>query len=111
MTRFFPWCYLDDASPNLRFWANKYKTMFGEDPTVFSVYGYLAIDALAAGARKAGPNLTTDSFVNAMDSIVIPADMFGTPELRFGPRKHLGSEASRLSQDGRWKIVSDYADR
>jgi branched-chain amino acid transport system substrate-binding protein len=102
--------YLDDASQPLRFWANKYKTKFNEDPAVFSVYGYEIIDAFAAGARKAGPNLTTDSFIKAMDSLVIPPDMFGSAEARFTPRQHLGSDLSRLSQiqDGRWKVVSDY---
>ena len=28
-----------DASKEVSFWANKYKTKFSEDPTVFSVYG------------------------------------------------------------------------
>ncbi len=102
--------YLDEASQNIRFWANKYKTKFNEDPTVFSVYGYNAIDAFARGAAKAGPNLTTDAFVKAMDTMVIPADMFGTAEARFGPQKRLGNDLSRMSQiqDGRWKVVSDY---
>jgi branched-chain amino acid transport system substrate-binding protein len=34
--------YLDEASQPLRFWANKYKTKFNEDPTVFSAYGYMS---------------------------------------------------------------------
>src|SRR3954466_203278 len=80
--------YLDEASQPIRFWANKYKTKFNEDPAVFSVYGYAIIDAFAAGARKAGPNLTTDSFIKAMDSMVIPPDMFGSAEARFTPRQH-----------------------
>jgi branched-chain amino acid transport system substrate-binding protein len=102
--------YLDEAAQPIRFWANKYKTKFNEDPTVFSVYGYQLIDAFAAAARKAGPNLTTESFIKAMDTMVLPADIFGSPEARFGPQKRLGNEFSRLSQiqDGRWKVVSDY---
>jgi branched-chain amino acid transport system substrate-binding protein len=102
--------YLDEASQPIRFWANKYKTKFNEDPTVFSVYGYSIIDAFLAAARKAGPNLTTDSFVKAMDTMVLPPDMFGSAEATFGPKKRLGSELSRLSQiqDGKWKVVSDY---
>src|SRR5262245_4715377 len=36
--------YLDEANQNIRFWANKYKTKFNEDPTVFSVYGYQLVD-------------------------------------------------------------------
>src|SRR3990167_5796118 len=102
--------YLDESGQNIRFWANKYKTKFNEDPTVFSVYGYNAIDAFIKAAQKAGPNLSTDSFIKAMDTMVIPPDMFGSAEGTFGPQKRLGSDLSRLSQitDGKWKVVSDY---
>jgi len=102
--------YLDEASQPVRFWANKYKTKFNEDPTVFSVYGYNAIDAFIRAAQKAGPNLSTDSFIKAMDTMSIPADIFGSPEATFSATKRLGSDLSRLSQlqDGRWKVVSDY---
>ena len=102
--------YLDEAAPNIRFWANKYKTKFNDDPTVFSVYGYQLIDSFAAAALKAGPNLTTESFIKTMDNMTFPADIFGSPEAKFGPKKRLGNEFSRLSQlqDARWKVVSDY---
>ena len=102
--------YLDESSQPIRFWANKYKTKFNEDPTVFSVYGYLAVDAFIRAATKAGPNLTTDSFIKAMDTMTIPTDIFGSAEMTFGPKKRLGNNLSRLSQiqDGRWKVVSDY---
>jgi branched-chain amino acid transport system substrate-binding protein len=102
--------YLDEASQPIRFWATKYKTKFNEDPTVFSVYGYLAIDSFLRAAQKAGPNLSTDSFIKAMDTMVIPPDIFGSAEMTFGPKKRLGSDASRLSQlqDARWRVVSDY---
>ncbi len=102
--------YLDEASQPIRFWANKYKTKFNEDPTVFSVYGYNAIDAFIRAAQKAGPNLSTDSFIKAMDTMVIPPDIFGSAEFKYGPQKRLGNNSARLSQlqDGRWKVVSDY---
>ena len=102
--------YLDEADQKIRFWAQKYKTKFNEDPTVFSVYGYQLIDSFALAAAKAGTNLTTDSFVKAMDGITFPADMFGSPPATFTAKKRLGNEFSRLSQiqDGKWKVVSDY---
>jgi branched-chain amino acid transport system substrate-binding protein len=102
--------YLDEASQPIRFWANKYKTKFNEDPTVFSVYGYSIIDTFAKVAQKAGPNLTTDSFIKVMDSFSSPPDMFGSAPSSFSPTKRLGSDASRLSQitDGKWKAVSEY---
>jgi branched-chain amino acid transport system substrate-binding protein len=103
--------YLDEASQQIRFWATKYKTAFNEDPTVFSAYGYNIIDAFVKAATKAGPNLTTDSFIKAMDTMVIPPDIFGSAEATYGPNKRLGSDASRLSQivDGKWKVVQDYS--
>ena len=102
--------YLDEASQPIRFWANKYKTKFNEDPTVFSVYGYNIIDIFAKAAQKAGPSLTTESFIKVMDTMSIPPDMFGSAPASFSPTKRLGSDASRLSQitDGKWKVVSDY---
>ena len=105
-----PHPYLDEASKPIAFWANKYKTKFGDDPTVFSVYGYMIGDTFIRGAQKAGPNLTTDSFIKAMDTLTMPPDIFGAPEGKFTPTQHLSSNRSRLSQiqDGKWKIISDY---
>ncbi|HEY3049762.1 MAG TPA: ABC transporter substrate-binding protein [Polaromonas sp.] len=102
--------YLDEASQPIRFWANKYKTAFNEDPTVFSVYGYSVIDAFIRASQKAGPGLSTESFIKAMDTMVIPPDIFGGAEGKFGPQKRLGNNQSRLSllQDARWRVVSDY---
>ncbi len=102
--------YLDDASPAISFWAKKYKTKFNEDPTVFSVYGYNIVDTFAVAAGKAGANLSTESFIKAMDTMKIPPDIFGSAEATFSPTKRLGSDASRLSQitDGKWKPVSEY---
>ena len=104
--------YLDEASQPLRFWATKYKTKFNEDPTVFSVYGYMIVDTLAAAFAKTGPNLTTDTFIKTMDSITFPSDMFGGAPLSFTATKRLGSDSSRLSQivDGKWKVISGYAE-
>ena len=101
--------YLDEASQPIRFWANKYKTKFNEEPTVFSAYGYIMIDIFIQAAQKAGPNLTSASFVKAMNSMTIPADFFGTPVLTYTNTKRLGSEAAKLSQiqDGKWRVLME----
>ncbi len=101
--------YLDEASQPIRFWANKYKTKFNEDPTVFSAYGYIMIDIFIQAAQKAGPNLTSASFVKAMNSMTIPPDFFGTPTLTYNNTKRLGSEAVKLSQiqDGKWRVLME----
>jgi len=102
--------YTDEASQPIRFWANKYKTKFNEDPSIFSVYGYLIINIFANVATKAGKNLSTDSFIKVMDTLTIPTDIFGSAPATFSPTKRLGSDASRLSQiqDGKWKVVGPY---
>ena len=102
--------YTDEPSQPIRFWANKYKTKFNEDPGVFSVYGYEIMDNFIQGAQRAGANLSTDSFIKAMDSAAIQPDMFGSDIMKFSATNRLGTDRSRLSQiqDGRWKVVSDY---
>jgi branched-chain amino acid transport system substrate-binding protein len=102
--------YLDAAEQPVRFWANKYRTRFNEDPTVFSVYGYAGVEAFVKAAHKTGPALTTDSFIRTMDGMTFTRTMFGGAEQTFSPTKRLGNRYSRLSQlqDGRWKVVSDY---
>ena len=102
--------YTEETSQPIRFWANKYKTKFNEDPTVFSVYGSTIINTFTNAANKAGKNLTTESFIKVMDTLTIEPDIFGSAKATFGPTKRLGSDASRLSQiqNGQWKPVSGY---
>jgi branched-chain amino acid transport system substrate-binding protein len=102
--------YTDEQAGPIQFWANKYKTKFNEDPTVFSVYGYSIINTFATVATKAGKNLSTESFIKVMDTLTIPSDIFGSAPQSFTATKRLGSSASRISQitDGKWKPVSEY---
>ena len=104
--------YLDDASPKVREWAQHYKEKFGEDATVFSVYGYMMTDIFAKAAQKAGANLTTDSFIQAMETTQFPRDMFGTPEFHVTKTNRLGINEARLAQikDGKWTAISDYVE-
>ena len=104
--------YTDEQSQQLGFWANKYKTKFNEDPTVFSAYGYIIINSFANAASKAGKNLSTESFIKVMDKITFEPDMFGSPRSSFTATKRLGSNASRVSQiqDGKWKVISPYVE-
>ncbi len=104
--------YPDDASQNVREWASRYKTKFNEDPTVFSVYGYIIMSTFATAADKAGANLTTDSFINVMENTTFPRDMFGSPESRVTKSNRLAITKIRLGQiiNSKWTTVSDYVD-
>ncbi|MDR6861140.1 ABC transporter substrate-binding protein [Variovorax guangxiensis] len=104
---FAPHPYLDDASPALRFWATKYQTAFGVEPSVLSVVGYAIADRLIVALQKTGPNLTTESFAKTMETLTIPEDIFGIPAMKFSATMHLGTNKIRLAQiqDGRWRPV------
>jgi branched-chain amino acid transport system substrate-binding protein len=104
--------YPDEESKPVAEWASKYKAKFGEDPTVFSAYGYINMDLFLKAADKAGQNLTTDSFIAAMESTTFPPDMFGSPEFRVTRTNRLGINDARMSQiqNGRWKVISKYVE-
>ncbi|HEU0203433.1 MAG TPA: ABC transporter substrate-binding protein [Burkholderiaceae bacterium] len=101
--------YPDAGSSLVRDWGKQYKAKFNEDPTVFSVYGYAIMDIFSRAAEKAGAKLTTDSFINVMETTTFPRDMFGNPEVRFSKNSRLGQPRARLAQiiDGKWQPVSD----
>jgi branched-chain amino acid transport system substrate-binding protein len=102
--------YMDDASKNIREWGQAYKAKFNEDPTIMSVYGDLVIDIFADVAGKAGPNLTTETFIAALEKYTRPRDKFGTDVVAFSKTNHLGTNRARLSQvqNGKWVQVTDY---
>jgi branched-chain amino acid transport system substrate-binding protein len=104
--------YPDEESKPVAEWAAKYKAKFGEDPTVFSVYGYVTMDVFSKAADKAGQNMTADSFINAMESTVFPPDMFGGPPVRITKTNRLGVNEVRIAQirNGRWKSISKFID-
>ena len=103
--------YIDSSKPKIREWATQYKAQFGDEGTVYSVYGYNAIDVFVQAATKVGSDLSTETLIKTMDNnMSFPPDIFGMPELKFSATQRLGSDKSRLSQivDGRWKVVSEY---
>jgi branched-chain amino acid transport system substrate-binding protein len=102
--------YLDDASRNVREWAQRYKAKFNEDPAVFSAYGYTVIDIFKQIADKTGPKLTVDTFIDTLQGFSSPRDMFGGDSMSFTKTKHLGSNRARLSQivNGKWTPITDY---
>jgi branched-chain amino acid transport system substrate-binding protein len=102
--------YPDDPSANVRKWYQQYKEKFKEDPNLSAVYGYQFITLFQLAAEKAGPNLTVDSLVKSLDSIVVPRDMFGADEVRFTPKNHLGTNRAKLCQiqNQKWVCLTDY---
>src|SRR3546814_7063979 len=80
--------YRDTANPTVAAWWDAYKAKFGSDPNIGAVYGQGIADMLIKVFEKAGKDLTTDSFLKAMESIKGYRDIFGGPVVSFGPDRH-----------------------
>ncbi len=102
--------YANTDSQPLKEWFERYKSRTGEDPGVFSVYGYQMMGWFASAAEKAGPQLTTKAFINALESSSFPPDFFGFDTISFTPTRHAGTESVRLSQivDGQWRTITEF---
>lgn len=96
--------YRDDDLPEaVADWWDRYESLYNEDPGIPAMEGYRAADLVVIGLTDAGPNLTRENFINAIESITDYTDIFGY-HLSFGPNKHGGVSESILSvvKDGRW---------
>jgi len=102
--------YADDPSKALRDWFAAYKARYGEDPGQYAVFGYASMDWVIKTLDKVGPNLTTQRFVETMETSTFPRDKLGFDTMSFTRTKRLGSEAVRISriQNGRWVPITDY---
>lgn len=108
MTSFeFP--YADHPSQEVRDFLADYKERYGQEPNTGSLLGWLVADFTVRALRDAGPDLTVDSLVAAIESIDDYQDIFGGPVLSFGPEKRIGTDESFLAevQDGRWVRVTE----
>ncbi len=111
-----PIMYPDQATGKAKTFFENYKARYGKYPSEVAQLGYLNADLLVLGLQKAGRNLTADSLGKGLESIKNYKQMFGGPNMNFGPRKHLGANEALLLQiqNGRWvsptgkKLVLSY---
>jgi branched-chain amino acid transport system substrate-binding protein len=101
--------YRDTLSPAAQAWFDRYKDRYKVDPNIGAVYGHVAADLTVTALEKAGPELTLDSFVKAMESVKGYRDIFNGPEANFAPDKHQGASSSFLAvvKGGRWVRLTD----
>jgi len=101
--------YRDTLSPAAQKWFDAYKARYNVDPNIGAIYGHVAADLTVVGLEKTGPELTTDNFIKALESVKSYKDIFGGPEASFGPDKHQGASSSFLAvvKGGRWVRLTD----
>jgi branched-chain amino acid transport system substrate-binding protein len=101
--------YADSHVASVANFVKQYKAKFNIDPNIGAVYGYVAADLTAKGLQNAGKNLTLDSFISGMEAIKGYHDIFGGPEINFGPKIRQGANSSFLAEvkGGRWTRVTE----
>jgi branched-chain amino acid transport system substrate-binding protein len=104
------YAYPDDPRPEVQAFAKKYRARYNRDPNFHGEVGYTAATLVVQALTAAGKDLTTDSFIKAMEGIHEYKDIFGSV-LSFGPEQHHGSTKSFLTvvKDGRWVPVEEAA--
>jgi branched-chain amino acid transport system substrate-binding protein len=104
------YAYPDDPRPAVQAFAARFKARYGIDPNFHGEVGYTAAQLVLLALDRAGPDLTVDSFIKAMESIHENDDIFGSV-LSFGPDQHHGSTKSFLTvvKHGRWVPVETAA--
>jgi ABC-type branched-subunit amino acid transport system substrate-binding protein len=76
-------------------------------PGFVSLEGFVAAECLVEGLKKAGPNLTTESLVDALES-VRDLDLGIGPVMSFGPSRHQASSkvwGTMLDGSGTFEIL------
>ena len=97
------------CTPFICDWIDKYEAIYGKTPNIGSAYGYMYVDITAKALEIAGRDLTTDSFIESLESIKDYQSLFGKSVLSWGPDKHLGANAAFLFevQDGRFIQIDE----
>ena len=85
-----------NCSPEICDWIDTYESTFGNMPNIGSAYGYMYMDITAKALEIAGRDLTTDSFLNALESINDYKIPFGDTILSWSSEKHLGANVAYL---------------
>ncbi|MBS0559208.1 MAG: ABC transporter substrate-binding protein [Proteobacteria bacterium] len=101
------YAYPDDPRPAVQEFAKKFKAKYGRDPNFHGEMGYTAAQVVLLALDRAGRDLTTDSFIKAMESIKNYKDIFGSPPLSLSATNHHASSESFLTvvHNGRWVPV------
>jgi len=104
-----PMLFVTDASklPAVKAFDDAYSKEFGKAPNFAAQIGYTGAQVVVQALKNAGQNLTTDSFVAALESIKDYHDIFGSPVISFSKTKHQGSNESFLCivKDGHWQVA------
>ncbi len=90
-------------------WYARYLELFDEEPAAQSIIGYVIADLTVRALEAAGPGLTVEKVLAALESIENYEDPFGGPSLTFSPTKHQGGDYLYLYQvvNSSWQVAEE----
>ncbi len=95
-------------NPHVQKWVKEYEAEFGEFPGTGALLGRSSAENLVMALEAAGPDLTSESFIKAMESLDFVDPITGV-KIDYGPNDHQGGDAIIISQiqDGNWAVVGE----
>lgn len=96
---------MDD--PEVREWAEAYEEEHDEPAGTAALLGHGAAETLVRALEEAGPELTSKSFREAMESLEYNDTIAGDVPVEYGPDDHQGGDLIVISrvEDGMWVEV------
>jgi branched-chain amino acid transport system substrate-binding protein len=90
-------------------WHTDYVERYSEEPAAQSVIGYVMADLLIQSLETAGPDLTVEKMLAALEGISRYDNPFGGPTISFSAQKHMGGDYLNLYQviDRKWVTVAE----
>ncbi len=90
-------------------WYARYLEMFNEESAAQSIIGYVIADLTVRALEAAGPDLSTEKVLAALETIENYEDPFGGPTLTFSPTKHQGGDYLYLYEvvNGKWEVAEE----
>ena len=90
-------------------WHARYVELFDEESAAQSIIGYVIADLTVRALEAAGPDITTEKVLAALETIENYEDPFGGPTLTFSPTKHQGGDYLYLYEvvNSQWEVVEE----
>ena len=98
------WARAEEPAPAA--FIAEYKEATGEDPVGFAMLGYSAAEMMVKALQAAGPDLTHESFIVAMESLDYMDELVGN-QITYGPDDHQGADTVFVNvvENGVWKLI------
>ena len=95
------------SNPAVAEWVQKYTAATGEDfPSTGAILGRSAAETMVRALEAAGPDLTREGFIAAMESLDFFDEISGA-QVNYSAEDHIGSDAIFLHKinSGSWELV------